>query len=116
MTATTHQWAPDFLELAGPEHEHDGASFDCSTTLHGVTGSLCLSSGVLVLGGSEPSVSLRARDISSWWDTPTGGTFSLAIESGARHSIVLLSQFRGATVHAMTQAFGPRTRREGLSA
>ncbi|NRG42503.1 hypothetical protein GTU73_02470 [Rathayibacter sp. VKM Ac-2804] len=112
MTTTTHDrdlWAPDFLQLAGPAHS--SAVFACSTTLRGVTGSLCVTEGVLVLGGSQPTVQLRAADIRSWWDTPAGGTFSLAVESGARHSVVLLSQFRGATVHAMTQAFGPRRRR-----
>jgi hypothetical protein len=109
MTHGTEHWAPDFLRLAGPAH-HD-ADFACSTTLDGVTGSLCVTEGLLVLGGTQPTVRLRALDIRSWWDTSTGGTFSLAVESGARHSVVLLSQFRGATVVAMTQAFGPRKRR-----
>lgn len=114
MTQSSDRWAPDFLQLSGPVPE--GTSFECSTTLHGVTGSLSVTEGVLVLAGSQPTVQLRALDIRSWWDTPTDGTFSLAVESGARHSIVLLSQFRGATVHAMTQAFGPRRRRSAVSA
>ncbi|WP_133960963.1 hypothetical protein [Rathayibacter sp. PhB151] len=109
MTHSTEHWAPDFLRLAGPAHRD--ADFACSTTLDGVTGSLCVTEGLLVLGGTQPTVRLRALDIRSWWDTSTGGTFSLAVESGARHSVVLLSQFRGATVVAMTQAFGPRKRR-----
>lgn len=117
MNATIHDsdlWAPDFLELAGPEHE--GASFECSTTLDGVTGSLCVSAGTLVLSGTAPTVRLGADDIDRWWDTPSDGTFSLAVEAGARHTIVLLSQFHGATVHAMTRAFGPRRARRSVSA
>ena len=66
----TEHWAPDFLRLAGPEH-HD-ADFACSTTLDGVTGSLCVTEGLLVLGGTQPTVRLRALDIRSWWDTSTG--------------------------------------------
>lgn len=117
MTTTTRDsdlWAPDFLQLAGPEHA--GASFECSTTLDGVTESLCLTAAGLEIGGSRPTVHLRARDIDSWWDTPAVGTFSLAVEAGARHSVVLLSQFHGATVHAMTRAFGPRLQPDRMSA
>ncbi|MDY0912896.1 hypothetical protein [Rathayibacter festucae] len=112
MTTTTHDrdlWAPDFLQLAGQVDRT--AVFTCSTTVGGVTGSLCVTEGVLTLAGSQPTVQLRAADIRSWWDTPASGTFSLDVESRARHSVVLLSQFRGATVRAMTQAFGPRRRR-----
>lgn len=96
----------DFLQMAGPDHED--ASFECSTTLDGVTGSLCVTAGVLLLSGSAPPVRLTADDIHSWSATPTGGTFSLAVEAKVRHTVVLLAQFQGATIHAMTRSFGPR--------
>ncbi|MWV58864.1 hypothetical protein [Rathayibacter sp. VKM Ac-2754] len=115
-------WAPDFLQLGGDDH--DAAGFECSTTRGGVTGGLRVSDGArvgdgrLVLSQVGSTMSFRARDVLGWWDTSSGGgaTFSLAVETGARHTLVLLSEFRGATVHAMTRAFGPRTPLDGLSA
>ncbi|SMH50249.1 hypothetical protein SAMN06295885_3490 [Rathayibacter oskolensis] len=115
----TELWAPDFLELSGSElsePERAESSFECSTTRDGVTGALCVTGSTLVLSDVESTVRLRARDIFGWWDTPAGGTFSLAVEAGARHTVVLLSEFRGATVHAMTRAFGPGAPLDRLSA
>ncbi|KQQ05946.1 MULTISPECIES: hypothetical protein [unclassified Rathayibacter] len=106
--------APDFLELGG--YDHATPSFECSTTRGGVAGGLSVTDGRLVLTRVGSTMSFRARDVLGWWDTSSGTTFSLAIETGARHTLVLLSEFRGATVHAMTRAFGPRRPLDGLSA
>ncbi|QHC68172.1 hypothetical protein Q0F99_06870 [Rathayibacter oskolensis] len=120
MTHTTErpgddgQWAPDFLQLGG--HDQAEAGFECSTTSGGVSGALSVVDGRLVLSQVGSTMSFRARDVLGWWDTSSGSTFSLAIETGARHTLVLLSEFRGATVHAMTRAFGPRRPLDGLSA
>lgn len=108
-TATRGQWAPDFLQLAGPEHPE--STFECSTTLDGVTGGVCVTRDTLLLSEDDSTVRLHSRDILGWWDTPAGATFSLAVEAEAKHSVVLLAEFHGATVHAMTRAFGPRSPR-----
>ena len=108
------QWAPDFLELGGDDRAE--ADFACSTTRGGVAGGLNISHGRLVLDQVGSSMSFRTRDVLGWWDTSSGTTFSLAIETGARHTLVLLSEFRGATVHAMTRAFGPRRPLDAVSA
>ena len=63
--------------------------------------------------GTGDSTRVGTRDIRSWRATSAGATFSLAVEAGARHTVVLLTQFQAATVQAMTRAAGPAT---GLSA
>ncbi|PPG12700.1 hypothetical protein C5C41_14220 [Rathayibacter sp. AY1E9] len=103
----------DFVELAGAVR--DDAGFECSSTVDGVTGALCVLPDSLVLrsAGTGDSTRVGTRDIRSWRATPAGATFSLAVEAGARHTVVLLTQFQAATVQAMTRAAGPAT---GLSA
>lgn len=105
--------ASDFVQLAGPAEQN--AAFECSSTIGGVSGSLCVTDTTLVLGGSDTSggapAGITARvgtdDIRSWRVTLSGATFSLAIEAKARHTVVLLAQFHAATVQAMTRAAGP---------
>ncbi|KZX21827.1 hypothetical protein [Rathayibacter tanaceti] len=94
----------DFVQLAGSV---DGAGFECSSTVGGVSGGLCLTEDALVLRGGGASTRVGTRDIRSWQATPTGATFSLAVEARARHTVVLLAQFQAATVQAMTRAAGP---------
>lgn len=112
----------DFVQLSGPGVWGPGlwgpglwgADFECSSTVAGVSGSLCVTPSALMLGRSDSggaSAATTARvgtdDIRSWRVTLCGATFSLAIEAKARHSVVLLAQFHAATVQAMTRAVGP---------
>ncbi|WP_146077035.1 hypothetical protein [Rathayibacter rathayi] len=100
----------DFVELAGAVP--DDAGFECSSTIAGVGGALCVTPDSLVLRSAATGASTRVgtHTIRSWRATPAGATFSLAVEAGARHTVVLLSQFQAATVQAMTRAAGPATR------
>lgn len=111
----THpRWAPDFLQLAGPDNAD--ATFECSSTFEGVSGAICVTPDLLVLRGATSTTTLRARDVHVWWDVPAGPTFSLMVKGSTLHRIVLLRRFQDATVHAMTRAFGPRSAPDRLSA
>jgi hypothetical protein len=103
----------DFVQLAGPVPEEVG--FECSSTVGGVSGGLCVTDDALLLtgGGTDDTARIVSRDIRAWRTTPTGATFSLAVEDGARHTVTLLAQFQTATVQAMTRAAGPSS---GLAA
>ncbi|AND17932.1 hypothetical protein C5C18_01705 [Rathayibacter tritici] len=97
----------DFVELAGAMPDEVG--FECSSTVAGVSGALRVTPDSLVLRSAAigASTQVGTHDIRSWRATPAGATFSLAVETGARHTVVLLSQFQAATVQAMTRAAGP---------
>ncbi|MBO0985286.1 hypothetical protein [Rathayibacter sp. SD072] len=98
----------DFLGLAGREDPE--SVFTCSSRVHGVTGTLLVLPDALVLSEDDGTVRIPAAEVDAWWDSTSGDAFSLAVQGRHRHSVVLLSEFRSATVHAMTQAYGPLNR------
>jgi len=98
----------DFLGLAGREDPE--SVFTCSSRVHGVTGTLLVLPDALVLSEDDGTVRIPAAEVDAWWDSTSGDVFSLAVQGRHRHSVVLLSEFRSATVHAMTRAYGPLNR------
>ncbi|MBF4461176.1 MULTISPECIES: hypothetical protein [unclassified Rathayibacter] len=98
----------DFLTLAGATEE--GASFECSSTVDGVSGSLCVTDDGFLLRGPTSSARIDLGDVRSWQATVSGATFSLAVEAGSRHTVTLLSRFHAPTVVAMTRAAGAPAR------
>lgn len=98
----------DFLGLAGREDPQ--SVFTCSSRVHGVTGTLLVLPDALVLSEDDGTVRIPADEVDAWWDSASGDAFSLAVQGRHRHSVVLLSEFRSATVHAMTRAYGPLNR------
>ena len=98
----------DFLGLAGCEDPQ--SVFTCSSRVHGVTGLLLVLPDALVLSEDDGTVRIPADEVDAWWDSSSGDVFSLAVQGRHRHSVVLLSELRSATVHAMTRAYGPLNR------
>lgn len=96
---------PDFFDLA--PSAHPDASFECSSSSGVGDGSLSVTADAVYIGEANGVTRIPADRIDSWISTSAGPVFALTVKSGGAHVTYLATSFRGATVSAMTRAYGP---------
>ncbi|MCM6762701.1 hypothetical protein NB037_09765 [Rathayibacter sp. ZW T2_19] len=100
----------DFLDFspATPAAPADvTALFVCSTSDHDGGGSVAITADAVYLGEESGILRIDAGDIRTWSSAARGRMFALTVESDVAHRTHLFSQFRTATVLAMTKSIGP---------